>query len=116
MRLNQLQAMMEAKGCTSILVKQLAANDNSKNQVYLGGNFEAVNCFPNLNITPDATGSHGPVFKAPLRFVWVDASGLEYAAPATQLILYPQYPEVRVSGFLKGCSHAPSIYAKDHSF
>jgi hypothetical protein len=29
-------------------------------------------------------------------------------APGAQLILYPQYPEVRFSGFLKGCSAAPS--------
>ena len=108
MRLHQLQALMADKGCSRILVKELAANDNSKNQVYLGGNFEAVNCFPNLIINPDDTGTHGPVFKAPLSYIWVDATGQEYPAPATQLILYPQYPEVRVSGFLKGCSHAPS--------
>ena len=29
-------------------------------------------------------------------------------APNAQLILYPQYPEVRFSGFLKGCVAAPS--------
>jgi hypothetical protein len=29
-------------------------------------------------------------------------------APGAQLILYPQYPEVRLSGFLKGTKNAPS--------
>lgn len=29
-------------------------------------------------------------------------------APGAQLILYPQYPEVRLSGFLNGCPIAPS--------
>ncbi|RLB29197.1 MAG: MvaI/BcnI restriction endonuclease family protein [Deltaproteobacteria bacterium] len=29
-------------------------------------------------------------------------------APNVQIILYPQYPEVRISGFLKGCKSAPS--------
>ena len=102
MTLAQLQAVMAGKQCTKILAKELSANDNSKNQVYLGGDFEAVNCFPNLNISPDDTGTHGSVFKAPLSFFRVDANGLECPAPNTQLILYPQYPEVRVSGFLKG--------------
>jgi hypothetical protein len=33
---------------------------------------------------------------------------LPFVAPETKLILYPQYPEVRLSGFLAGCKDAPS--------
>ena len=108
MTLTQLQTLMADLGCNRILAKELSANDNSKNQVYLGGGFEAVNCFPNLEITQDATGSHGVLFKSSLRFFWVNDDGIQNQAPATQLILYPQYPEVRMSGFLKGCKGAPS--------
>ena len=108
MQIHQLQKMLAAKGCVRILVKELAANDNSKNQVYLGGNFEAVNCFPNLAIAPDDSGTHGVVFKAPLPFCWINAAGQDFPAPTAQLILYPQYPEIRFSGFLFGCKDAPS--------
>jgi len=38
---------------------------------------------------------------------WIDENG-KYPAPDAQLILYPKYPEVRLSGFLKGCHNAPS--------
>jgi len=33
-------------GVTKIYTKALAPNDNSKNQIYLGGNFSAINLLP----------------------------------------------------------------------
>ena len=45
--------------------------------------------------------------KADVRFFWLDEEVL-HPAPNAQLILYPKYPEVRMSGFLMGCSKAPS--------
>lgn len=100
----QLAALLADKGCNRILVKKLADNDNSKNQVYLGMGFEAINFFPNLTIQPDKNG----LFKAYMQFSWIDTAGHECPAPEAKLILYPQYPEVRFSGFLKGCRNAPS--------
>ena len=38
----------------------------------------------------------------------MSSTGAIADAPNAQLILYPQYPEVRFSGFLKGCTAAPS--------
>jgi hypothetical protein len=102
--LSQLISIMSDKGCNRILFKSLAENDNSKNQVYFGSGFESINFFPNLQIRPDKNG----LFKAKMNFFWVDGSGNEYPAPGSQLILYPQYPEVRFSGFLTGCKKAPS--------
>jgi hypothetical protein len=98
---------MQASGVRRLYVKQLAPNDNSKNQVYLGPGFQAVNIFPSLGI--DSSG-HGAslVFRAPLDFYWVDALGSRCKAQGAQMILYPQYPEVRLSGFLRGCKEAPS--------
>lgn len=94
-------------GVSRLYAKRLAPNDNSKNQVYFGSDFESLNLFPNRGIKPDHAGSK-PIFKAALDFYWLDETGVIHQAPGAQLILYPQYPEVRMSGFLKGCDAAPS--------
>lgn len=101
--------MMQGHGANRFYAKPLAPNDNSKNQVYLGGGFGALNIIPHDDITTDVTVRAGSVRKrdkASVRFFWIDAEGLT-EAPDAQLILYPKYPEVRMSGFLKGCVRAP---------
>ena len=96
-------------GCSAIYLKDLAENDNSKNQVYFGPDFKVLNVFPNLEVTSATSGTkETPIFKAKLKFSWISAAGLVCEAPTAQLIFYPQYPEVRFSGFLKGCKNAPS--------
>ncbi len=101
---------MRHHGATRIYAKKLAPNDNSKNQVYLGGDFSALNVVPHGNIYNDDAEVAGSVrdrAKAAVDFYWIDESG-RYLAPNTGLILYPKYPEVRLSGFLLGCREAPS--------
>lgn len=92
-------------GMKRVIIKRLSANDNSKNQLYLGGGFESAQVFPHEAIIPDKSRSERsePKFKAKLNFRWVDSSGRLEPAPFAQLILYPKYPEVRFSGFLQGC-------------
>lgn len=107
MNLKQLKTMFIKAGCTKLYAKLLAENDNSKNQVYFGPGFQALNLFPNSGIFPDSSPNN-PIFKAGLRFGWLAPDGRIAEAPGAQLILYPQYPEVRFSGFLKGCKDAPS--------
>lgn len=107
MTLGALKDLFRRVGCKSVYVKRLASNDNSKNQVYFGPGFGALNLFPSQEIVPDG-GPGNATFKAKLSFVWLQSSGKLVAAPNAQLILYPQYPEVRFSGFLRGCSAAPS--------
>lgn len=94
-------------GVVSLYVKRLSPNDNSKNQVYLGPNFEVLNILPSSNLTVEST-SKGSILKSSLLFFWLDEEGGINEAPRSQLILYPQYPEVRMSGFLMGCKSAPS--------
>ncbi|WP_169195383.1 MvaI/BcnI family restriction endonuclease [Devosia sp. MC1541] len=97
-------------GADRIYAKKLAPNDNSKNQIYLGGGFGALNIIPHGEIYTDTrpmAGSKQDRPKAPVRFFWVDQNG-KHQAPQAQLILYPDYPEVRMSGFLQGCKPAPS--------
>jgi len=90
--------------------KKLAPNDNSKNQVYLGGGFAALNVIPHGAVVTDGSSLAGSVrerAKAEVSFFWVDEEG-RHAAPNAQLILYPKYPEVRMSGFLMRCRNAPA--------
>jgi MvaI/BcnI restriction endonuclease family len=108
--LAHLVALMKQHGATRIYAKKLAPNDNSKNQIYLGGDFSALNILPHQKIVTDANeiaGSKRDRAKAKVSFFWLDANG-KHRAPETNLILYPKYPEIRMSGFLKGCSAAPS--------
>ncbi|GGB55383.1 hypothetical protein GCM10011316_29300 [Roseibium aquae] len=108
--IDALVGLMRQDGAKRIYAKRLAPNDNSKNQVYLGGDFTALNIIPYGDIQNDDTEMAGSVrdrAKAPVDFYWIDDTG-HHHAPNTQLILYPKYPEVRMSGFLKGCRQAPA--------
>lgn len=93
-------------GAVKVFFKRLTENDNSKQQIYLGGSFEVLSLFPYGEVKA-YPGLREPNFKADLKLVWVSPESHE-EAPNTQLILYPKYPEVRLSGFLKGCQMAPS--------
>ncbi|MEM7038743.1 MAG: MvaI/BcnI restriction endonuclease family protein, partial [Bacteroidota bacterium] len=107
--LSQLFASFADQGCGRIYVKTLRENDNSKNQVYFGGGYEAVSIFPASKVYADHSGkAYRSIFKAALSFSWLDEDGNAWPAPRAQFILYPQYPEVRFSGFLAGCKQAPS--------
>lgn len=104
-----LQKMAE-HGAERFLAKQLAANDNSKNQVYLGGSFHALTLIPHGSIADDPSLIPGAVrdrSKAAVDFWWLDEQGIS-PAPKAQLILYPKYPEVRMSGFLQGAQRSPN--------
>lgn len=109
MTLDQLRMAMRSHGVRRLLVKFLSPNDNSKNQVYLGGDLSVVNVLPAGEPEAATSGSHAePIFKARMAFAWLDDEGTVHPAPSAQLILYPQYPEVRFSGFLRAASAAPS--------
>ncbi|MCT4607602.1 MAG: MvaI/BcnI restriction endonuclease family protein [Pelagimonas sp.] len=105
---NLISAMQDA-GAKRFYAKRLAPNDNSKNQVYLGGGFDALNIIPHCDIDTDFSEKAGAVRrrdKASVEFFWIDSQGT-WRAPNAQLILYPKYPEVRMSGFLQKAVNAP---------
>jgi hypothetical protein len=105
-----LKKIMSARGAVRLYVKKLAPNDNSKNQPYLGGDFQALTIIPNKGIVvnPKNKGDKYDHYKARLDMYWVDADNRICPAPSAQIILYPKYPEIRLSGFLQGCEFAPS--------
>ncbi len=109
MNLSKLIDLFADNGCTKIYAKILSANDNSKNQVYLGGSFDILNIFPFTEAIADDSGEWvRSRFKTTLNYYWIDREGRLNHAPHAQLILYPKYPEVRFSGFLQGCDSPPS--------
>ena len=105
-----LLSIFKDLGCTKVLFKRLAPNDNSKNQPYFGSHLTDLAFLPIGNVESSDSSSkkkpakkRGPKFTASFPFSWIDADGSIYPAPNTKLIYYPQYPEVRLSGFLQGC-------------
>ena len=107
--LTTLTRMLRDLGINQIYAKSLASNDNSKNQIYLGGNFSAINLIPISTLEVFSPSSKKKRLEAgkklvrgSVQFSWVDPFGELHEAPNTKIILYPQYPEVRFSGFLSG--------------
>lgn len=103
------QVMTEA-GARRIFVKKLSPNDNSKNQPYFGNHLTDLPFIPTGHMKASETSSQKKVrdpsrrikYQASVRLSWIDADGHTYPAPHAKLIYYPQYPEVRFSGFLRG--------------
>ncbi len=105
MNLEQFQRLLANHGCSHLLVKRMATNDNSRNQIYLGGGFEALNQIPMTDIERDSSvqaGSRRDRFKSLVDFHWIAEDGRLVPSPFANLILYPRYPEVRLSGILRG--------------
>lgn len=98
-------------GCNAAYAKILAENDNAKNQPYFGKNFDVIHLLPHGSIVASGEGAKTN-FKASLNFLWMNDQFMTEIAADAKLIYYPQYPEVRLSGFLKGCTIAPSKYMK----
>lgn len=112
--LEQLKRYFTQLGCERVIFKPLANNDNSKQQIYFGSDFQVLKIIPSGEIYQDGfSKKKGPIFKAPLKLFWLSADGKAEISPGAQLILYPRYPEVRMSGFLKGCSAAPSALMRE---
>jgi hypothetical protein len=108
--LSDLITRLVTAGATRIFFKPLSENDNSKQQIYLGGNFEVLTFFPYGEVV-SYPKVKVPNFKADVQLFWVSPSSIE-RAPHAQLILYPKYPEVRLSGFLRGCRTAPNEHLR----
>lgn len=108
--LDSLSRMMSRNGVDRLYIKFLSPNDNSKNQIYLGPDFSALNILPHKGVVTDSdiVGWKRARFKAALDLAWLNYQGGSEPAPTAQMVLYPRYPEIRLSGFLKGCRAAPS--------
>ena len=79
--LDQLKEVMRRVGVRQLYFKRLANNDNSKNQVYLGPDFSAMNVLPAGELVANATNRK--MLKAQLNFSWLTPNGeLIHSAPS----------------------------------
>ncbi|NAT78102.1 hypothetical protein HKX68_04550 [Dickeya dadantii] len=99
---------MKSLGATRIIIKSLANNDNSKQQIYFGKDFSVIKSLPLWSVVSSGLSEKGAIFKAKIDWFWLSLNGTTEQAKGAQIILYPDYPEVRLSGILQGCSTAPS--------
>lgn len=111
--LSTVLSMLKGNGATEFLYKVLPSNANSKNQVYLASDLSQLGKIPSGEVTAYVStskkkGGVEAVFRSNLDFYWIGHDGHAHRAPEAKLIFYPQYPEVRFSGFLMGCRKAPS--------
>lgn len=107
--LKKLLSILAGLGAKKVFVKKLAPNDNSKNQPYFGAHLTDLPFIPSGELVPSVSTSGKTAdpkrkikYFSPLKFSWVGPDGRTYEAPHAKLIYYPQYPEVRFSGFLSG--------------
>ncbi|MBA3928095.1 MAG: hypothetical protein C0521_00760 [Xanthomonas sp.] len=112
--LDELGGILSGLGATEVLVKRLAPNDNGKNQIYLAGDVSALGKIPTGEVqlvagtSQKAGAKRGPIFRSAVNLYWLGEGFSLVPAPHAKLILYPQYSEVRLSGFVRGCPAAPS--------
>jgi len=99
------------KDLGGLIYKLLSPNDNSKNQPYMGGHINDLGFLPTGDIVESLSLSNKTKdpkrkvkFTASLKYFWLSSDGHCYSAPNAKLIYYPQYPEVRLSGFLHQCN------------
>lgn len=110
--LKRILNILSDLGTKNVYVKKLAPNDNSKNQPYFGSHLTDLPFIPTGETVASETTSKKKAaikddkrkikYQAPVKLIWFDAEGRLYPAPNAKLIYYPQYPEVRFSGFLSG--------------
>lgn len=110
--LTLLKARFRNLGCTHVLVKILGPNNNSKQQVWLANSLNDLTSLPFDSPKPrkgtsKKSESRSAIFHCALKFSWLGPEGV-FPAPQAKLVYYPQYPEVRFSGFLQGCVNSPS--------
>lgn len=110
--IRQVHDLLISAGAESIWVKKLGKNNNSKQQVWLANDPSDLSFLPLGVPTYTPTRSQkrkagSPVIQIPVSWHWVTPDG-EFNAPNSKLCYYPQYPEVRFSGFLQGAKDAPS--------
>ena len=111
--IQQVYDLLTQAGAESIWVKRLVPNNNSKQQIFLANDPSDLSFLP-LGVpsyTPAKSQKKkkagAPVIQIPVPWHWVTPNG-EFDAPNAKMCYYPQYPEVRFSGFLQGCKEAPS--------
>lgn len=107
--LRELKDVLAAHGVHEALIKPLTRNHNDKNQIYSGSDFAPL--YPMFDMAFSLRGAssssknggetQGKIIPEAVfsTFAWLDDAGREVRARQVKMIIYPQYPETRLSGF-----------------
>lgn len=112
--LDVLISAMRDSGVVRLYFKKLAKNNSDKQQIYVATDLARTGFLPSGEVEAIRSRSSkrhpngAAIFRAPMPLHWLNSDGRECSAPSTKLIYYPQYPEVRISGFLERCEFAPN--------
>ena len=108
-----VQAMLN-EGAIRLFFKSLVRNNNDKQQIYVATDMAKIGFIPTKEVVAErsrSTKAHPngkAIFRSSVPLYWLSSDGRTCPASGTKLIYYPQYPEVRLSGFLEGCEFAPN--------
>lgn len=112
--LSQIESTFRDLGADEVLVRRLTDKQgNDKQQIYVGQDLTATAKIPSGEVVASVTasqkaGASGKVrYQALVNLWWIAPGFISVPAPGAKLIYYPQYPEVRLSGFLRGSPDAP---------
>jgi hypothetical protein len=105
---------MRELGASAFYAKEMPLQDNGKHGIYLGGSFKVLQVIPFGAVVSSIKSSKCSVMPSPLHFSWIGGPSLTPSrAKEAKLVLYPQYPEIRLSGFVRGAQFAPAEWLSE---
>jgi hypothetical protein len=104
-------------GVSELLIKPLKKNHNDKNQIYSGTDFRPLFPIfdmsfsfrgPSTSAKKNGRNKNRPIPEAVFSdFSWATVAGGLERVPSAKMIVYPQYPETRLSGFQTNQNEMP---------
>lgn len=117
--------LLQAHGCNIALIKALPKNANDKNQVYIHSDASLLNSIFALEFSDrEASTSQTKKSSKPGRripeavfenFSWLATDGQRFKTKACKAIVYAQYPEARLSGFVTDNGEMPRSLSIDYT-
>ncbi|KWT99565.1 hypothetical protein APQ14_14515 [Vibrio toranzoniae] len=117
--------LLQAHGCNIALIKALPKNANDKNQIYIHSDASLLNSIFALNFrdreasTSQTKKTSNPGRRIPEatfeHFSWLSTDGKLAKTKACKAIIYAQYPEARLSGFVTDDLEMPRSLSVDYT-
>ena len=122
--IDYISEILRSKSCHLALIKKIPPNANDKNQVYFHSDFSLLNAYFDLNIserglsksTTKRSSKPGKAIPQAAfnQFYWCDNRQNLHQAKNCKAIVYAQYPESRLSGFLTQSNEMPRTMSIDY--
>lgn len=122
---DEVRNLLRPHGCEIALIKSLPKNANDKNQVYYHSDASLLNSIFDLRFSDrgesrsvtKCTSAPGKAIPQALfhRFSWLSKGEKLYDAKACKAIIYAQYPEARLSGFITETGEMPRSMSVEYT-